>query len=166
MNPYASAALLVGLAALQAAVAPHLAVMGVRPNLPLIVVTAWGLLRGSAEGIWWGLGAGLATDLFSGTPLGMFAGGLTMAGMVAGLGERQVFRSHVIMPTVMIAANTLLANLATMGAMALLNWPVRVGATVASSVLPEMAYNILAMLLLFPVMGWISSKTEGEKIGL
>ena len=140
--------------------------MGVRPNLPLIVVTAWGLLRGSGEGIWWGLGAGLATDLFAGTPLGMFAGGLTMAGMVAGLGERQVFRSYFLMPAVIIAANTLLANLAAMGAMAMLDWPVRVGATMAASVLPEMAYHILAMLLLFPVMSWLSSKSEGERIGL
>ena len=166
MNPYATAALLVGLAALQAAVAPHLAVMGVRPNLPLVVVTAWGLLRGSGEGIWWGLGAGLATDLFAGTPLGMFAGGLTLAGLIAGLGERQVFRSHLAMPAVMIAGNTLLANLAAMGTMALLSWPVRFAATMTSSVLPEIAYNLVAMLLLFPIMGWLSSKTEGGKIGL
>jgi rod shape-determining protein MreD len=54
------------------------AILGVRPNLPLIVVTAWGLLRGSGEGIWWGLGTGLALDLFSGVPLGMFSGGLVL----------------------------------------------------------------------------------------
>jgi rod shape-determining protein MreD len=166
VNPYAAAALLIGVGALQAAAAPHLVVMGVRPNLPLILVTAWGLLRGSGEGVWWGLGAGLATDLFAGTPLGMFASGLTLAGLVAGTGERQVFRTNFLMPVVMIAANTLLANGAALGVMALLDWHIRFGGTMISSVLPEMAYNIAAMLLLFPVITWLSNKTEGERIGL
>jgi rod shape-determining protein MreD len=165
MNPYAAAALLVGVAALQAAVAPHLAIMGILPNLPLVVVTAWGLLRGSAEGIWWGLGAGLATDLFAGTPLGMFAGGLTLAGMVAGMGERHVFRTHFLIPIVMIAANTLLANVAALGVMALLSWPVHFGETMTSAVLPEMAYNIAAMFVLFPLLTWLSKRIEGETVG-
>jgi rod shape-determining protein MreD len=166
MNPYAAATLLVGVAALQAAAGPHLAVMDIRPNLPLVIVTAWGLLRGSAEGVWWGLGAGLATDLFAGVPLGMFSSGLTLAGLVAGTGERHVFRTHFLIPIVMIAANTLLANGAALGMMALLDWPVRLWETMTSAVLPEIAYNAAVMLLVLPAMGWLSRKTEGERIGL
>ena len=165
MNPYAVAALLVGTAALQVIVTPHLAVAGVRPNLPLVVVTAWGLLRGSSEGIWWGLGAGLATDLFAGTPMGLFASGLTLSGLVAGMGERQVFRTHIVMPALMIAVNTVLAGLIAMGVMKLLDWPVRFGTTIATSILPEAAYNIVVMFLLFPFLSWLSRKTEGETIG-
>ncbi len=160
MNPYAVAAILVGVAAAQTALAPHLAILGVRPNLPLIVVTAWGLLRGSGEGIWWGLGAGLALDLFAGVPLGMFAGGLVLAGFVAGLGERQVFRTHFLMPALTIAVNTLLANLAVMGVMKLLNWPVPFGALMTTAVLPEAAYNIVGILAIFPVLAWVNRRIE------
>lgn len=165
MNPYAVAAILVGVAAAQAAIAPHLAILGVRPNLPLIVVTAWGLLRGSGEGVWWGLGAGLALDLFAGVPLGMFSSGLVLAGLVAGLGERQVFRTHFLMPALTVAVNTLLANLAALGVMKLLDWPIRFGAVMTTAVMPEMAYNIVGILLVFPVLAWLSHRIEDRSIG-
>ncbi len=166
MNPYAVAAILVGVAAAQTAIAPHLAVLGVRPNLPLIIVTAWGLLRGSGEGVWWGLGAGLALDLFAGMPLGMFTSGLVLAGLVSGLGERQVFRTHFLMPAVMVAVNTLIANLAALGVAKLLDWPVRFGAVMTAAVLPEMMYNIVGILVLFPLMGLLSRKVEDRSITL
>lgn len=166
MNPYAVAAILVGVAAAQAAIAPHLAILGVRPNLPLLVVTAWGLLRGSGEGIWWGLGAGLALDLFAGVPLGMFATGLTLAGLAAGLGERLVFRTHFLLPALTVAANTLVANLAALGVMKVLDWPVRFGAVLTNAVLPEMAYNVVGILLVFPVMAWINRRMEDRSIEL
>ncbi len=166
MNPYAVAAILVGVAAAQTAIAPHLAIFGVRPNLPLLVVTAWGLLRGSGEGIWWGLGAGLALDLFAGVPLGMFATGLVLAGLVSGLGERLVFRTHVLLPALTVAANTLVANLAAVGVMKLLDWPIRFGAVMTTAVLPEMAYNVVGILLVFPVMTWLHRRIEDRSIEL
>jgi len=166
MNPYAVAAILVGVAAAQTAIAPHLAILGVRPNLPLLLVTAWGLLRGSGEGIWWGLGAGLALDLFAGMPLGMFATGLVLAGLVAGLGERQVFRTHFLMPAFTVAVNTLLANLAALGVMKLLDWPVHFGAAMTTAVLPEMAYNIVGILLVFPLMAGLNRRIEDRGIDL
>lgn len=165
MNPYAVAAILVSTGALQVSVAPHLAILGIRPNLPLVVVTAWGLLRGSGEGLWWGLGAGLATDLFAGVPLGTFATGLVLAGGVAGLGERQIFRNNFLMPILMTGLNTLLANLVALGVLRLLEWPVYFGATMKAAVLPEVAYNVGAMVVLFPALAWLSRKTAGEAIG-
>jgi rod shape-determining protein MreD len=139
--------------------------MGIRPNLALAVVTAWGLLRGSGEGLWWGLGAGLATDLFAGVPLGTFSVGLVLAGGVAGLGERQVFRTNFMMPVLMIALTTLLANLATLGILRLLGWPIYFGATMRAAILPEMAYNVGVMLILFPALAWLNRRTAGEAIG-
>ncbi len=165
MNPYAVAAILVSTGALQTAVAPHLTIMGIRPNLSLVVVTAWGLLRGSGAGLWWGLGAGLATDLFAGVPLGTFATGLVLSGGVAGLGERQIFRTNFLMPVLMIGLNTLLANLVTLGVLKLLDWPIYFGATMKAAVLPEMVYNIGVMVVLFPVLAWLSRRTAGEAIG-
>lgn len=166
MNPYAVAAILVGVAAAQTAIVPHLAILGVRPNLPLLIVTAWGLLRGSGEGIWWGLGAGLALDLFAGVPLGMFATGLVLAGLAAGLGERLVFRTHFLLPALTVAANTLVANLAALGVMKLLNWPVHFGAAMTTAVFPEMAYNLVGILLVFPVMAWVNRRIEDRSIEL
>lgn len=159
MNPYGAAALLLGCAAFQATFAPHLAIMGVRPNLPLVLVTSWGLLRGSAEGIWWGLGVGLATDLFAGTPLGTFATGYVLAGAAAGLGERQVFRTNVLMPMLMAGTGTLLANLSALVVMKTLDWPVYLLPSLMTSILPEMAYNIVLILLVFPVIAWLHRRS-------
>jgi rod shape-determining protein MreD len=164
VNPYAAAAIVLATALVQATAAPHMAVMGVRPNLPLVLVTSWGLLRGSGDGLWWGLGAGLATDLFAGMPLGMFAAGLALSGGVAGLGERQVFRTNILMPALMIVANTLLASLVTMGVMKVLDWPVYLVPALRTAVLPEAAYNLALMVIVFPLMTWLHRRTAGETI--
>ncbi|HID87983.1 MAG TPA: rod shape-determining protein MreD, partial [Anaerolineae bacterium] len=53
MNPYATIGLLVGIALLQTSFVPHLSIRGVKPDLMLMAVVSWSLLRGAGEGIAW-----------------------------------------------------------------------------------------------------------------
>jgi rod shape-determining protein MreD len=93
---------LVGL--IQATFVPRLAVWGVFPDLPLVLVVSWGLLRGPRQGLLWGFVAGIIVDLFSGAPFGAATVPLMAVGFIAGLGQTIVFRNFLLPPLAMFWA--------------------------------------------------------------
>jgi rod shape-determining protein MreD len=103
--------LLLAIALLQATIMPHLAVWGVFPDLPLIVVVSWSLLRGPREGMTWGFVAGIAVDIFSGAPFGAATLSLTLIGLLSGLGATSALRARVILPIATVFISTLLYSL-------------------------------------------------------
>lgn len=72
------------LIALQAALAQHLVVLGVPPDLPLVAVLVVGLLAGPLRGGLSGLAAGFALDVLRGSRLGLFALAAGIAGWLCG----------------------------------------------------------------------------------
>jgi len=103
--------LLVVVGLLQATIMPHLVVWGVFPDLPVLVVASWGLLRGPAEGSLWGFIAGAAVDLFSGAPFGAATLSLIIVGLAAGLGKASVLRANIALPALVVFLVTILHNL-------------------------------------------------------
>jgi len=59
-------------------------VLGGRPDLVFLSVVAWGILRGSAEGVVWAFFGGLMLDLFSGGPMGTMTLALMIVAFLAG----------------------------------------------------------------------------------
>ena len=59
---------------------------GGRLNLVLVLVTAWSLVRGTADGLLAGLAGGLALDLMSGTPFGLHTILLGIVGAATAIG--------------------------------------------------------------------------------
>lgn len=79
-NNYASVPVMALLLLLQASVLPHLPVLGLTPQLLLLVVISWTLLRGLETGFVWAFVAGMFLDLFAISPLGSTA--LTLMAVV------------------------------------------------------------------------------------
>ncbi|MBN1135893.1 MAG: rod shape-determining protein MreD [Anaerolineae bacterium] len=82
---------------LQATLIPRLTIWGVFPDIPLLLVVSWGLLRGSRQGLLWGFVAGIVVDLFSGAPFGAATVPLMAVGFMAGLGENLLFRNVLLL---------------------------------------------------------------------
>jgi rod shape-determining protein MreD len=95
MTIYLVVPLLMVAVILQATVVPHLTIWGVFPDLPVLIVVNWSLLRGVSEGAVWGFVAGLAVDLLSGAPFGAATLALTTAGLLAGMARATVFGAHI-----------------------------------------------------------------------
>jgi rod shape-determining protein MreD len=98
--------LLLFAALLQSTVLPLFRVAGVKPDLVLLIVISWSLLRGSREGIRWGFLGGLCLDLFSGAPLGASSVGLMTASLLTGQGETNIFRGNVLLPVLFAPVGT------------------------------------------------------------
>lgn len=90
---------------------PHLAIWGVFPDLPVLIVTSWGLLRGAGEGSVWGFIAGVAVDLFSGAPFGAATVSLVIVGFLSGLAKGSALRAHVALPILTVFLATIIYDL-------------------------------------------------------
>lgn len=159
--------LALGLAALaQVSLLPAIEVAGVWPDLTLVIVVAWTLLRGVRSALIWALVAGLWLDLISSGPFGMYTLGLVAATLVAGLGGRTILRSHLLLAIGMVAAATVVQNLIQL----LLLW--LTGATIILQdallrlTLPEVAYNMIAMAIVYPLLAWVNRATQRERLPL
>lgn len=164
MNPYATISLLGLIAIVQSSILARMDASGVHPDLTLLCVIAWSMLRGSRQGVVWGFVGGLALDLLSGAPLGMNALLMTLAGYLAGLGDAKVFRSNVILPMFIISALSLgyfaaqVMILSWLGqSLPLVNAALRVA-------LPTLALNLLASPIVFRLLRWLNHHTGFEQL--
>jgi rod shape-determining protein MreD len=148
---YIAIPLMLLLVVLQAAVLPRFPVLGVAPQLLLLVVLAWTLLHGLAEGMLWALVAGLLLDLFSASPLGVTTLAMMAAMGVAALVQRSFPGSRLLLPIVLALLATavfwtvslfllrLLIPLIVVGATQL-----SVGALIESNRVPGLAADVTA----------------------
>lgn len=164
MTPYLFAPLLLALAVVQASAVPYLAVWGVFPDLPLVVVVAWALLTGTRQGILWGFVAGLSLDLLSGIPFGALALALMAVGLVSGLGETVVFRAQVLFPMGMAFAATLLYDVILLVVMQISGEPVAWLGSLLRLVLPSAALNAMLAPMVLWGMRRLHARLETRKL--
>jgi rod shape-determining protein MreD len=143
--------LLVLLTVLQTSVMPHLRVAGVVPDLGLVAAVALAVRYGPELGASFGFAAGLATDLFLQTPLGLaaFAFGFT-AFLVGMLQDRLARPAWWVRPAIAAAAGVV-AGLCFVGLGALVGqsdlWALRSIRTI----LLAAAYDGVVSVVIFPL---------------
>ncbi|HEV3231887.1 MAG TPA: rod shape-determining protein MreD, partial [Candidatus Dormibacteraeota bacterium] len=137
------------LTAMQTSLAPSLDIGGARPQLVLVFVICWAVVRGEAEALPWAIFGGLLLDLLSSLPTGAHLVALCLVAFGADLGHRFLHGSNLLFAVVAV----LLGSVAYGGLLLLLSGyaPHRDLATAALShqVLPGAVYNLA---LMFPVL--------------
>jgi len=130
---------------------------GICPNLALLLLVSWSLLRGLREGLVLALAAGFMLDALSGGPFGAMTVALVLVAWLSGLGETNVFRTVRILPVIVMAV----AMLAYYGALLvilrmsgrLIAWNL----TLVRVVAPDIALNLILMPLVYLGMRWLAS---------
>ncbi len=149
MNPYLLIPLLAVLALAQTTLTPMLPADWARPDLLLILVVAWGIVRGSGEATLWGLGGGLLLDLLSGVPFGLQTLGLAAVGLLADLMETNFFRSNILIPLAAIFVATLLFHIIEAAAMQTTGYPIDWQPFLFRIVIPTAGVNTLLMPIVY-----------------
>ncbi len=98
-------------AVLQVAVFAQVRLLGVSPNIVLLVIVSVVLLRGLGDGVLLALVAGLVLDMASGAPFGLSIACLLGAVLVASLGQANVFSAARYLPLVMTVLSVVVYNL-------------------------------------------------------
>lgn len=85
-------------ALIQATFLSTLGLIGIVPDITLVVLLIWSSSHGVTEGMAWAFGLGLWIDLLTMDPLGTHALALLIVGIIGGLMQGRFFRSGVFLP--------------------------------------------------------------------
>lgn len=100
------ALLLVSAALIQATILPNTRVLGVLPDLVLVLLLVWSAMRGVAEGAVWVFGTGLALDLLAMDRFGTNGLALLVVALLAGPARRRFFHSGLVVPIALTVVAT------------------------------------------------------------
>lgn len=164
MNVYGSFLFLSALALLQSTLLPQFKIFGVQPDLVLLAVVAWSLLRGAEEGMLWAVIGGLALDMLSSARLGVNTLPLLLIGFLAGLWQRGIVRQDMLVPFLIIPVATLVYQGAMVALLKLLGWPGTWNASLLHAILPATWVNTLLMPALYVLLRWIEHRTRAEHV--
>ena len=95
---------------LQTTVFQSISFAGIAPNLMIIVVASFGLMRGKAEGMYIGFFSGLVIDIFCGFYLGIYALLYMYVGYVTGLFQKRFYPEDIKLPLLLISGSDVISN--------------------------------------------------------
>jgi rod shape-determining protein MreD len=164
MNLYATVGLLASVAVVQTAVAPALTFFGVQPDFMLVVVVGWGVLRGVEESLIWGAIGGMALDLLSGSPFGVFTFSLVLVSFLTGLGEINVFRANILLPGATVVVATVIYNGLILAMLQLMGRPVTWDPGLVRLIAPAVVLNVICLTVVYGPLRWLHRRTGREEL--
>lgn len=135
----------------------------ISPNLMIIIVSAFGFMRGYKTGMTVGFFSGLLVDLFWGNMLGFHMLIFTIIGYLNGAFERLFYDEDIKLPIVLITASELIYGLVIYGCMYMLQGDFSFGNYLFHIILPELVYTILVTLVLYQIILRINRKLKAEE---
>lgn len=166
INPYVTLPLLTCAAILQTTLLSQIDVLGAQPNLMLLLVVLWSLVRGVDEGLLWAFLGGLIVDVLSGGPMAGTAIALLAAAYLAGQSLGEQVGSQVVRAMLLTVLGTAMYHLALL---IVLDWT---GHTVdwAFSLTrvtgPSVALNMVLAPFVLQPLNWLDRATRPEGLVL
>ncbi len=137
---------------MQVTLAPFVKISGVHPDLVLILVIGWVILRGVGEGLVWGVIGGLSLDLISSAPFGVFTLTMLLVALAASLSHGRVFGSSIVLPLSLTFPLSILFNALALLLLNLLGRPVIWADALIYVLVPAAIFDTVVMMLIFPLL--------------
>jgi len=134
--------LLVG-AVLQSVWLERVTVLGGRPDLVLLFVITWTIIRGLNEGMVWGMLGGIFCDLLSGGPFGLWTVSLVVVTFIAGQPWVHNLGPTSIRLALMSGLGTFIAHTTFLVLMGLLGYAPNIGRAYATLIMPAVLLNFI-----------------------
>ena len=154
--------LLAFMAALQASVFSRFSVGPTAPQMVLLSVVAWSLLRGPVEGMYWGFAGGLLYDLASGGPIGVSALAMVAVAAIAGTFGGRLFGTNPLLPMLAVFAATLTYFVIASFLLATLHYRTDWAGALLQVALPAAAANGILSLIVYPVFAFVAAHTSRQ----
>lgn len=162
MNLYLALPLLTGVALVQTTLLAQVNVLGARPNLMLLLVLVWAVVRGMDEGLIWAFVGGLILDLLSGGPLPSLGLALLAGAYLAGQSLGQGVGSQAVRLIILTMMGATAYHLVLL---IILDWSghtVDWGFSLLRVAGPSVLLNAGLAPILLPLLTWLDQAT-GER---
>ncbi|MBN1875733.1 MAG: rod shape-determining protein MreD [Anaerolineae bacterium] len=160
MNFYIGIPILLSAAVIQSVWLENVHILGGRPDLVLLLVVTWTIIRGIDDGVIWGFIGGLCCDLLSGGPFGLWTTTLTTISFFTGQPWVYALGPTLIRLALMSAVGTLLAHGTILGLMAVMGYSVSVGNAYQTVAGPAALLNFLLSPFAFQFLVWFHKRAE------
>lgn len=148
---------------LQSTVFDTFSFANIKPNLLIIVTSAFGFMRGRKEGMAVGFISGLFVDAFWGGLIGFYALLYAVIGYVNGTFHRLFYEDDIKLPILLIGASDLICSLIIYVCMFLLRGKFIFLFFLKNIMLPEFVYTILITVVLYQLILFVNRKLETEE---
>lgn len=165
MNLYLAVPLLTIVALFQGVLFSRVSVGGARPDLMLLLVMLWAMVRGMDEGLVWGFIGGLLVDLLSGGPLGGTSLALLVAAFLAGQPWGQGIGSSVVRLLLLALVGAVAYHLVLLLALSS-GHTVAWGFALLRVAAPSVLLNVALAPFIRPLLVWLERKTRRETLTL
>lgn len=134
------------LAIAQTSLVPGLQFNGAQPQLVLVWVVSWAVIRGRGEALPWAVAGGLLLDLLSQMPPGSHLLALVVVTFVADLGHQVMQGSTALFAAAAVFAGSLLYGLLLLAILLVTGRQPDVAGATVTAILPGALYNLAVLL--------------------
>jgi len=157
--------LIIGLVAvinfvIQASLFSYIEVFGVSPNIALLIVVAYAMLRGDVEGAILGFSTGLLIDIVFGSVLGFYALIYAVTGFLCGKPFKDFVRENYLLPLVLTITAALLIESLSFGAFFALRGYTDFMSQMQERIIPVTIYTNLFTLPMYFLVYRLNAKLE------
>ena len=145
---------------LQTTTLKSISIAGIVPNLLIIVVSAFGLMRGKTEGMYIGFFSGLLVDIFCGFYLGIYALLYMYVGYLTGLFQKRFYPEDITLPLLIISVSDFFTNLIIYLVLFLTRSRFDFGYYFSNIILPELVYTMIVTIFFYLLLLKINQKLE------
>ncbi len=136
---------------LQSCICPLIAIGEIEPNILIILIVSFGLMRGKRDGMWIGFLCGLLTDLFFESTLGANALIYLWVGYLSGYFYRIFYDDDIKTPLLLISVSDLGCGLLQYIFRFLLRGRVRFFFYLGRIILPEVIYTLILTIIFYQI---------------
>lgn len=137
---------------LQTTLFQTLAFASIAPNLMIIVVSAFGFMRGKKEGLYIGFAVGILLDVFGGNILGINALLYMYIGYFNGYFRKMFYPEDIKLPMLLIAGSDISCNLLIYFFLFLFRNRFDFRYYFLNIILPELVYTMLITIFLYMII--------------
>ena len=145
---------------LQTTVFQALTFANIAPNLLIIVVSAFGLMRGKKEGLWIGFFCGLLVDIFFGFYLGVYALLYMYIGYINGMFQKRFYPDDIKLPMILIGSSDIICNLVIYVVLFLFRSRFKFWYYFSAIMIPEFVYTMVITIFLYFILLKINQHLE------
>lgn len=145
---------------LQSTLFQSLAFASISPNLLIIVVSAFGFMRGKKEGMLIGFFCGLLLDIFGGRIVGMYALLYMYIGYLNGRFRKMFYPEDIKLPMLLIAGSDIACNLLIYFFLFLFRSRFDIRFYLLHIMVPELVYTMVVTIFLYALILDINQRLE------